>query len=700
MNQDWRNFPMLCGEDLDRLPLLELGAFIALADPTDPYSNIICRNPLLDGIERLGSFREFLMGHFYFDYRNYLKELLEDGKLAVGKSGARISKPEYIGVNDSEIIRIDLYRKSGFEVYADIILKADITFYDHFENHLITDKVTQWFRLRTISDLSPNCLSFNELVFAAVYEREELPPGRALDEYLIPYTPYSFLDGDGMELLSQYYPEALESPCRINGEELAKRMGLTVIYCRLAGNGSIRGQIYFEEREVRLCDRSGNIIDELIPADTIIIDVSSCKGRDGAVRRELLNDTVIHECFHAYQHRLFYLGQRLYNDEIRCLSCSAAGMNAVREIDAGYSMSQSNNIEDAVVGDAVLSSKSPIHWIEWQADRAAPRISMPKLTTEKKIKELYAKQRKLHPKLSSAEMTANVIGELADFFGVSRQSARLRMTELGYEEAQGVLNYANGRYVENHSYAPGTLGKDQTFTIDFRQAIELYSRDELFRERISSGCYQYADGHYSLADKKYLYTRNGELRLTAYAKSHMYECCLIFTIRKGRNGYTYGEGTLQKEQLADGSRVEYDQFQPAEFDFKSEAKRLSDILYSLPASPNETLKKHMELRKITVEGLVAKSGVSESTIHRMRSSPSYRTSRNNVLAICIGLKLEPPLQKDWLRKCGVQFTDSPEDMMYELMLCSLYRQPLSEFNKKLAEYGYPPLSRCVDELDR
>ena len=98
----------------------------------------------------------------------------------------------------------------------------------------------------------------------------------------------------------------------------------------------------------------------------------------------------------------------------------------------------------------------------------------------------------------------------------------------------------------------------------------------------------------------------------------------------------------------------------------------------------------MELRKITVEGLVAKSGVS----------PSYRTSRNNVLAICIGLQLEPPLQKDWLRKCGVQFTDSPEDIMYELMLCSLYRQPLAEFNRKLAEYGYPPLSRCVDELDQ
>ena len=75
MNQDWRNIPMFCGEDLDRLPLLEMGAFIALADPTDPYSNKICRNPLLDVIERFGSFSEFLMGHFYYmKGKNCLRE--------------------------------------------------------------------------------------------------------------------------------------------------------------------------------------------------------------------------------------------------------------------------------------------------------------------------------------------------------------------------------------------------------------------------------------------------------------------------------------------------------------------------------------------------------------------------------------------------------------------------------------------------
>lgn len=131
----------------------------------------------------------------------------------------------------------------------------------------------------------------------------------------------------------------------------------------------------------------------------------------------------------------------------------------------------------------------------------------------------------------------------------------------------------------------------------------------------------------------------------------------------------------------------------------AEANRLSEILYSLPASPSETLKKHMERRGIGVEELVAKSGVSESTIKRLRSSPSYRTVRNNVLAICIGLQLEPPLQKDWLRKCGIVFSDSPEDLLYEMMLFSMYRQPLSSFNERLKKFGYQPLSKCTDELD-
>ena len=96
---------------------------------------------------------------------------------------------------------------------------------------------------------------------------------------------------------------------------------------------------------------------------------------------------------------------------------------------------------------------------------------------------------------------------------------------------------------------------------------------------------------------------------------------------------------------------------------------------------------------------ILKSGVSLSTIQRFRNSPTFKTARNNVLAICIGLQLEPVLQKDLLRKCGIMFSNSPEDILCEMMMCTMYRQPLSLFNQRLQEYGFPPLSKCFDELD-
>ena len=107
----------------------------------------------------------------------------------------------------------------------------------------------------------------------------------------------------------------------------------------------------------------------------------------------------------------------------------------------------------------------------------------------------------------------------------------------------------------------------------------------------------------------------------------------------------------------------------------------------------------MERRKITVETLVAKSGVSEKTIKRLRSDPEYTPTKKNAIAICIGLQLEPMLQRDWMGKLGIVMTASTTDVFYELLMGSLYKQPLSVFNEKLQEHGYSPLSRCIDELD-
>ena len=178
----------------------------------------------------------------------------------------------------------------------------------------------------------------------------------------------------------------------------------------------------------------------------------------------------------------------------------------------------------------------------------------------------------------------------------------------------------------------------------------------------------------------------------------MDECCLVFSLRSTGPEYIYRQGILQKETGGNHTAADFDGDCNGT-DFYMAAQRISGIMSELPGSPCGTLKAHMERRNITQEGLVAKSGVSYRTIARLRNDPEFRPSKANAIAICIGLQLEPVLQRDWLNKLGIVMSSSTSDIFYELLMSSLYKQPVSVFNEKLIEHGYPPLSRCVSELD-
>ena len=324
---------------------------------------------------------------------------------------------------------------------------------------------------------------------------------------------------------------------------------------------------------------------------------------------------------------------------------------------------------------------------------------MPERTTRQKIDELLAKYECRYPNMAESKLIANVVCDLADFFGVSKQSAKLRMIELGYSAAQGVLNFANGAYVDNYSFTPGSISKNQTFTIDFDAAFDLCAANETFRKQLSSGRYQYVDGHFCLSNNRYLYRRNGKLHLTAYAKAHMNECCLVFTMQRGGYTFLYREGTLQKQATAAKPHPVYADAQAESADLWIEAQRLADVVDNLPGSPCATLKEHMKCRKVTIEGLVAKSGVSERTIKRLRTDRNYKPAPESAIAICIGLQLEPALSSDWLQKAGVMLTNSAEDIFYRMLLYTMYRQPVSAVNEILESHGFSALSKGKEELD-
>ncbi len=691
--------PFFLAKELDRLPLDTMGPIVTMRDPFNPEFEIVCANPYHNNIERIGSFKQFLMGRFYTDYIEFLKSKIEEGTLKVGKSSSIVPSPDTVLVSEAEVQRIDLYRKSAEEVYADVIMSAKICVASMHDGTARSDYLTQWYRVRTCSNLNRDTPCFNSLVCILVYDRMEPPPGIALDEYLIPYTSSTLIDGECTGILSVYYPEALEYPLRIDGELLANRMGLNIEFFHLSCSDGIRGQIYFEEHELELIVEHGKEKSEIIPANTIIVNLDMCLDDDGMVSEDKLNDTIIHECYHHYRHRLFYLGQRLYNSDLRCLSCTVAGQQIGAMIDSSLALQGHSAFDEMYLAANCFNGKTPVDWMEWQTNRATPRIRMPARTAEMKIDELLFSYRARYPGIATPKLYSMVVRDLAQFYGVSKQSAKLRMIELGYSEAKGVLNYINGRYAVDYAFSPGTLGRNQTFSIDFEAAVELYQKGGGFRDCIDSGLYQYVDDHFCRTDTRYVYRRNGTLHLTAYAKSHMDECCLVFALRNTGPEYIYREGTLQKEAVFGKTAAGFEGGRADAEDYFAAAQRLSGIINDLPRSPCGTLKAHMERKKITNEMLIARSGVSERTITRLRTDPDYMPSKNNALAICIGLQLEPMLQRDWLGKLGIVMTASTTDVFYDLLMGSLYKQPLSVFNEKLQEHGYPPLSRCVDQLD-
>ena len=341
-----------------------------------------------------------------------------------------------------------------------------------------------------------------------------------------------------------------------------------------------------------------------------------------------------------------------------------------------------------------LSVKNPIDWVEWQANRVTPRIRMPAQSFSYKAEELLRK----YNHLLETEKLERTINELAGIFGVSKQSAKFRMVELGWTAAKGVLNYVDGRYVENYHVEEGNSTQNETYTISLNDALQLYRESEKFRSVIQSGRYQYVDGHYCLASRKYLYRRNGALFLTQYAKEHMRECCLSFSIQRVSTN-SYREGVLQKKAGYTDPFALLLAGEACSDNLLEATQKLSDLLPKLPIKAGSTLCFHMSQRRITEEMLVARSGVSRRTITRLRGPSRYCPDKSTALAICVGLKLEPILSFDWMAKMGLHFSTTPEDILYQFIINCMYWQPISKVNSIVQSFGLPPLSGCLEETE-
>lgn len=446
---------------------------------------------------------------------------------------------------------------------------------------------------------------------------------------------------------------------------IAEKMGLTIVYKEITEDMSVFGQIFFHD----------TVVDgELIKAKTILVDdrIALVRGL-GA-----LNNTILHECFHWYKHRLAFELVRLYDPVLSKIDTTIEEFSEINE-----------------------TSMSPTDWMELQARSVTPKILIPrkmfKQEAELKMRELVDESG------DSLGYIKATIEHLATYFGVSKQSAKIRMVELGYEEAIGALNFIDKQYVPAHIWKRGAISSNQTYSIGLVDATIQMLVNPVLQQNPTS--YIYVELHICLNLPEYV-ERDifGKVGLTEYARHHMDECGLSFTLLLKHDSkdedyvfrciFNRDENSSLTFNVAFSADTNLDVIEQSQ-QMKKDQKGLKQVLNEIaPLSLGDALKVLMKYPpKTTVEQLAESSGLSDKTIQRMRNGEAVVIQ--SIIAMCIGLHLHPDISAEMFQKLGYTLGPAVEiHMIYKTLLCNCNTMTIEECNELLTNADFEPLTKA------
>lgn len=225
---------------------------------------------------------------------------------------------------------------------------------------------------------------------------------------LVPCIAKEQFDDIATDFLKKYCPEALLSPMAIPIETIARdKLNLIIEHVNITEDLSIYGQIFFTDgvAEVYKPDTDEFILIK-VTRGTVFIDSNVFFMRNLGCER----NTLAHECLHWFKHRTYHTLQSLIGTEMAVACKCPTDPRA----------------------EAKNSQWTDEDWMEWQANGIAPKILMPKDMFHIKAKEnAYLKLFPIDSEYSQTYLEL-AVRELADFFNVSKQSATIRLKELGY----------------------------------------------------------------------------------------------------------------------------------------------------------------------------------------------------------------------------------------------------------------------------
>ena len=465
------------------------------------------------------------------------------------------------------------------------------------------------------------------------------------------------------EFLHNHYPEALgDKPVAINPWIVADRMHASINKADLSELGNDTRAVYYPEgkKNQEIFDSTGKRGKTDLVGKTILYD------RNIESNPIALSGSILHECLHIFKDDDFYYAQKNYGRQLAYFACRGGRHNS------SDVMGRSENL----------------------VKRLLPRVQMPRRSFLKKAEELLTEN--LARWSDTWRAYDETIRQLSTIYNVSRESARIRMTELGFDNARGVSRYLDGRYIPSFSWTPGSIDADQTFTISFAESLEEYGKNPAFQAIVSSGAYVYVDGHYCLNDSRYVYRDRNGYRMTAEARRHMDKCCLVFDVKYKRNPTAYRPGVFFNSERKSQRSVALDS--SAEELIKNFRTNLNESIDATQArftAFGERLKDYREAQGYSQETLEELTGITVRTIRNYETNPDIKVNVSYVVGICKALDLSSIESIELLELGGYKLSKKRVDGIYTFVLENKTDLSLGQINWLLEQSGEKPLTPLI-----
>lgn len=468
--------------------------------------------------------------------------------------------------------------------------------------------------------------------------------------------------------------DAINTPKRIPIRDIAKLMSLDVIQTEyLSRDESVQGAIAFD----------GGIIDVYDPVSEEFVGYEVSTGMvfidAGIINEGRINNTLAHECFHWYKHRHYFTYRRAHGNE------------------TGFAFRceyRSPNRNDS--GERLLDEER----MEMQARIMAPKILMPQNAARILIQRLHEKSIGV---VNRSEATELIIMEFAKFYGVSKQSAAIRMVELGYEPACPFCEYVPTGHDEHDRDIQQSRAKKRQQPISIAAVFELYTRNEFLRSLLDTDVFCYADGYFALKDRKYVVKDvNGHFFLTDYARAHLAECTLDFSTKlvshtqyaAGGAMYRSGVSYVRQESL-DASAQNIELFNKSKTlgeivaEFESDYARSVGMNFS-GMSGTEMMWAYVKKAGWTNTEFQLATELAPADYTRLQKNHNFKIEAFMAMAVGLGLTLSET--ENVLRASGMTFVDINHDhQAYKCVLTVLHGCSINECNDFLLRANVDPL---------